>query len=73
MLTHEMVPKHEILKPNELKSVLKQYNITKEQCPKIKINDPIVEELGASIGDVLKITRISQTAGISMYYRIVIP
>jgi DNA-directed RNA polymerase subunit H len=72
LLDNELIPKHEILGEDELKSVLKRYRIEKEQLPKIKINDPVVKEIGASVGDVVKITRKSQTAGQALYYRLVI-
>ena len=72
LLDNELIPKHEILGEDELKSVLKRYKIEKEQFPKIKINDPVVQEIGASVGDVVEITRKSQTAGQALYYRLVI-
>jgi DNA-directed RNA polymerase subunit H len=57
---------------DELKSVLKQYAIEKEQLPKIKVVDPVIQEIGAQVGDVVKITRNSQTASEAFYYRLVI-
>jgi DNA-directed RNA polymerase subunit H len=57
---------------DELKSVLKQFAIEKEQLPKIKVVDPVIQEIGAQVGDVVKITRNSQTAGEAFYYRLVI-
>ena len=72
LLDHELVPKHEIMSEGELKSVLSKYSIEKEQLPKIKVQDPIIKEIGAAVGDVVKITRKSQTAGEAEYYRLVI-
>nr|WP_321497616.1 DNA-directed RNA polymerase subunit H [uncultured Methanolobus sp.] len=72
LLDHQLIPKHEIMLEDELKSVLKQYAIEKEQLPKIKVVDPVIQEIGAQVGDVVKITRISQTAGEAFYYRLVI-
>jgi DNA-directed RNA polymerase subunit H len=72
LLDHGSVPKHEIMSEGELKSVLNKYSIEKEQLPKIKVQDPVCKEIGASIGDVIKITRKSQTAGEAEYYRLVI-
>ncbi|AEH60372.1 RNA polymerase Rpb5 [Methanosalsum zhilinae DSM 4017] len=72
LLDHERIPKHEIMAEDEIKSVLKEYDIEKEQLPKIKANDPVVKEIDASVGDVVKITRISPTAGKAYYYRLVI-
>ncbi len=72
LLDHELIPKHEIMVEDELKSVLNKYQIEKEQLPKIKVLDPIALEIGASVGDVVKIMRNSQTAGEAIYYRLVI-
>ncbi|MBN1133812.1 MAG: DNA-directed RNA polymerase subunit H [Methanosarcinaceae archaeon] len=72
LLDHELIPKHEIMVEDELKSVLNQYQIEKEQLPKLKVSDPIALEIGASVGDVVKIMRNSQTAGEATYYRLVI-
>jgi DNA-directed RNA polymerase subunit H len=57
---------------SELKSVLNKYSIEKEQLPKLKLQDPVSKEIGAALGDVIKITRKSQTAGEADYYRLVI-
>jgi DNA-directed RNA polymerase subunit H len=72
LLDHELVPKHEIMSEGELKSVLGKFSVEKEQLPKIKVQDPVCKEVGAAIGDVVKITRKSQTAGEAEYYRLVI-
>ncbi|WP_462272067.1 DNA-directed RNA polymerase subunit H [Methanohalophilus sp.] len=72
LLDHEFIPHHEIIDEDEIKSVLKEYNIGREQLPKIKIEDPVIKEIGAEVGDVVKITRKSQTAGEAPYYRYVI-
>ncbi len=69
---HVLVPKHEILKESEVQELLKLLGVSKEQLPKIKSTDPIVKEIGAKPGDIVKITRKSHTAGISIFYRLVI-
>ena len=70
--THVLVPKHEILTPDEIKHLLDAYKISINQLPKISEDDVVAKEIGANVGDVLKITRQSQTAGISYYYRLVV-
>ena len=72
MLEHELVPKHEILSEEEKKELLKKYNITEKQLPKILASDPVVKAIGAKPGDVIRIIRNSHVAGRSVYYRIVV-
>ncbi len=72
ILEHELVPKHEILSKEEVEELLKKYKASLNQLPQILISDPVVKELGARVGDVLKITRNSPTAGTAVYYRVVV-
>lgn len=72
ILTHEMVPKHEVLSKEEQKAVLEHYNITKEKLPKITSGDPIIKAIKAKPGEIIKITRESPTAGETIYYRLVV-
>ncbi|MEM2816957.1 MAG: DNA-directed RNA polymerase subunit H [Archaeoglobaceae archaeon] len=69
---HVLVPKHEILREEEVEELLKLLGVSKEQLPKIKASDPIIKEIGAKPGDVVKITRKSLTAGVSIFYRLVV-
>lgn len=69
---HILVPRHEILKEEEVKKILSKYNIQREHLPKILINDPCAKVLGAKVGQVLKITRKSLTAGKAVAYRVVV-
>ncbi|MBI1972057.1 MAG: DNA-directed RNA polymerase subunit H [Candidatus Aenigmarchaeota archaeon] len=70
--SHLFVPKHEILSPDEIKHILDAYKISINQLPRITEDDVVVKEIGANVGDVLKITRPSPTAGVSYYYRLVV-
>lgn len=72
ILKHKLVPEHAILSKTEENKILKQLNVHQEQLPKIKSDDPVVKEIGAKSGDVLKITRRSHTAGKFVTYRLVI-
>ncbi|PKL71109.1 MAG: DNA-directed RNA polymerase subunit H, partial [Methanobacteriales archaeon HGW-Methanobacteriales-2] len=54
------------------KKVLKKLDIHPEQLPKIKADDPVVKAIEAKPGDILKITRKSQTAGKFETYRLVL-
>ncbi len=72
ILKHELVPQHEIVSKKEGDAVLKKYNVTKGQLPKILSTDPVVKMIKAETGDILKITRKSRTAGTSIFYRVVV-
>ena len=71
ILQHNLVPEHVILDDEEIDKVLKELNINEDQLPKILTTDPVVKAIGAKEGDVLKITRDSETAGVFVSYRIV--
>ena len=70
---HELVPKHEVLSPEEAKELLEKYRAKPHQLPRIKASDIAVIAIGAKPGDVLKITRNSVTSGKYVSYRYVIP
>jgi len=72
ILKHKLVPDHTILSKTEMNKVLKQLNIHQEQLPKIKSDDPVVKDIDAKPGDILKITRKSHTAGKFVTYRLVL-
>lgn len=72
LLDHDLIPRHEILSKEETEEVLNGYNITSAQLPKIKIIDPVCELIGAKLGQILRITRNSQTADVAVYYRLVV-
>ncbi|MFQ6135528.1 MAG: DNA-directed RNA polymerase subunit H [Nitrososphaerales archaeon] len=69
---HVYVPKHEILDEEEKKKVLQKFSVKPEQFPYIRSIDPVVKEIGAKPGDLLKITRRSEAAGEAIYYRYVV-
>lgn len=69
---HELVPKHVLLTEREKEDLLTNYGITLRQLPRISIEDPAVKEFNPKIGDVVKIVRKSQTAGESLYFRVIV-
>ena len=69
---HEMVPEHILLTPEEGSEVLKEFGIDAPQLPKIHATDPAAKEIGAKVGDIIKIIRRSTTAKHSIFYRLVI-
>ena len=66
---HILQPKHIKLKPNEVSVLLKKYNISLAQLPKIKNDDPALPE-GCKQGDVIKIERKEEENSYT-YYRAV--
>lgn len=69
---HETVPEHRILSQDEKEDLLEELQVDEKQLPKIYDKDPVVKEVDASIGDVVKIIRESPTAGKAVYYRLVV-
>lgn len=71
---NRLVPKHEILSDEEKKKVMEQFCVNAYQLPKIKESDPVMRYLGASKGQMVKITRSSEVlkGEKSISYRLVI-
>lgn len=69
---HYLVPKHEILSPEERQALLEKYRIEPYKLPRIKASDPAIRLIGAKPGDIVRIIRQSPTAGESVYYRYVV-
>jgi len=69
---HYLVPKQTKLNESETKKLLENYNITVKELPKILITDPALDNLDVKPGDIIKIHRMSGTAGETTYYRGVI-
>ena len=69
---HIFVPKHEIISENEKNELIDKYylkDLTDLSC--ISFQDPQVIFIGGKINDVIKITRISDTAETSLIYKLV--
>jgi len=67
---HVLEPKHIKLKPEEIDKLVKSFNISLIQLPKISINDPVLSE-DYMVGDVVKIERIDEDGKTMIYYRVV--
>lgn len=82
VLQHKLVPEHRVLTEKEAEDILKTLRVTKDQLPKIRLDDPAMKVLQVERrskhepeireGDVVKITRVSETAGVSEAYRLAI-
>jgi len=69
---HVLVPRHEIATSKEREKILSEYRVQPYQLPRLKASDPAVKSIGAKPGDVVKVTRESQTAGKYVSYRYVV-
>ena len=69
---HMLVPKPELMPPEESAAILKQYNSSPHEFPFVLSTDPAAKSIGAKAGDFLKVTRASETAGTTIYYRYVV-
>jgi len=68
---HVLVPSHELCTEDEKKQLFARYKVQPFQLPRITATDPAIRHLSVKVGDVIKIIRNSETAGSSVFYRIV--
>ena len=68
---HSLVPHHEIMNETDSANIMSKYNIqTTLQLPLILQSDPVAKFIGAKKGDIVKITKPSETAGEYVNYRL---
>ena len=72
IFAHQFVPNHELLSKKDAEELMHEFHIRPHQLPYIKSSDPAAETLGAKMGDILRITRKSATAGEVIVYRYVV-
>jgi len=58
--------------PEDAENILRTYRATRNELPKIKRDDPAINDFNAGVGDIIRIRRDSPTAGKVFYYRVVI-
>ena len=69
---HVLIPQHVKLSEKDKNELFDTYKISAKELPKIYKNDPAISEMDVKSGDVIKIIRQSQSAGETIYYRVVI-
>jgi len=67
---HILQPKHTKLSEKEAQELLKKFNISKSQVPKILATDTALPE-GCNVGDVIKVER-AEDDKINLYFRVVV-
>jgi DNA-directed RNA polymerase subunit H len=67
---HILQPKHSKLNEKQAEELLKKFNISKTQLPKILLSDAALPE-GCNIGDIIEIKRKEEDK-INTYYRVVV-
>ena len=69
---HELVPRHEPMSPGEVAELLRAYSLQLAMLPRILVTDPVARYFGMRRGQVMRITRKSETAGTYTTYRQVV-
>ena len=77
VLEHKNVPEHRLLTPEEAGQVLARLSITRDQLPKIRKTDTVIRVLERVHGEIaegslVRVFRLTQTAGVSEAYRLVV-
>ena len=70
--SHVLVPKHSLVNQKEMDELMKTYNISISNLPRILQSDSAIQDLKVKEGDIIKIERQSPTAGKTIFYRLVV-
>ena len=71
ILSHVKVPHHKVVRDQPgIDTILEKCNARINQLPVILRSDPVAKRLRVAPGDICVITRLTQTAGETRYYRV---
>lgn len=66
---HYLVPKHDVLTQEEVEELFTTYKVSPQNLPIIFASDPGLSGLVVKMGDIVRITRKSPTAGTAVFFR----
>ena len=66
---HMLVPKHEVLDQAQVEQLFVDFKVSPQNLPVIFISDPALLSMEVKMGDIIKISRKSATAGTATFYR----
>jgi DNA-directed RNA polymerase subunit H (RpoH/RPB5) len=72
IIEHDLIPKHEVLSEEEMKTFYVDFGCKKKNMPKMLHIDPMARYYNMKPGDVCRILRASDKCGLSPTYRLVI-
>lgn len=67
--THRLVPTHYILNQQEIEELFTTYKVSPQNLPIIFVNDASLAGMDVKMGDIIRITRASPTAGTAVFFR----
>lgn len=69
---HVLLFKHEKLNDKASEELLKKYNISSSQLPKIYKKDPALKGMDVKAGDIIEVERESPTVNRVKFYRVIV-
>lgn len=74
LVDNVFVPRYEVLdrETEDFKTFCELYNCKKRNIPKLYAHDPTARYYNLKKGDIVRVIRVSETSGLSAFYRIVI-
>ena len=72
LIDHVLVPKHELLTPEEEEVFYEKFNCKKRNLPRIFSTDPVARYYNMKPGHICRIIRPSETSGYVVTYRLVV-